>query len=40
MVGKEGLALSEQTRRVIDWVRRWEMVQLEDHQQWEVDDKL
>ena len=31
----QGLALSEQARRVTDWrkERRWEMVELKDHQQ-------
>ena len=37
-----GLASSEQARRVTDWgrERRWEMVELKDHQQLETQHKL
>ena len=40
--GIQGLASSEQARRVTDWrrERRWEMVELKDQQQWEMEGKL
>ena len=42
MAGTQGLASSEQARRVTDWrkERRWEMVDLKDDQQQETEDKL
>ena len=40
--GIQGLASSEQARRVTDWrrKRRWEMVELKDCQQQEMEGKL
>ena len=40
--GIQGLALSEEARRVTDWrrERRWEMVELKGHQQQEMEGKL
>ena len=42
MAGTQGLASSEQTRRVTDWrrERRWEMVELKGRQQQETEDQL
>ena len=40
--GIQGLASSEQARRVTDWrrQRRWQMEELKDHQQQETGGKL
>ena len=40
--GIQGLASTEQTRRVTDWrrERRWETVKLKDHQQYGKESRL